>query len=116
MKEHFVEHKVSYLVSLLVPMIPVSVGLLSQTVYVEHAILQHTLEDQHLVLTADAEELRETIDLLLELELASTIHQIYEARCAAGVTDFNAELERLQVQYKKITGRRYPTPPCERRP
>jgi hypothetical protein len=69
---------------------------------------------------SDAQELEEKVDRLQEsadisarISLAQEIRAYAAARCKADDPEpFNQVIERLQVDYERITGSRYPEPRC----
>lgn len=67
----------------------------------------------------DIEKLDRKVDRVMALQLGESIRsvsrQICEATREANRRDLRDALERLQHDYREITGERYPVQPCETR-
>lgn len=104
---HIKEHKVPYLVSLLIPLAPIAIAVVSQNTHTDTVLQTHYLTQEHPATERKLTQLTKQVNLGLELQLAREIHGIMEKRCLANNTSFNAQLERLQKAYQDITGARY---------
>lgn len=109
---HVKEHKVPYLVSLLIPLAPIAVAVVSQNSHTDAVLQSHFLTEEHPATELKLTQLTKQVNLGLELQLAKEIHGIMKKRCDEQDTSFDAQLERLQTAYKGITGLRYPQIRC----
>lgn len=105
---HVKEHKVPYLVSLLIPLAPIAVAVVSQNTHTDTVLQEHFLTEEHPATELKLTQLTKQVNLGLELQLAKEIHDILVRRCEENDTSFDKQLERLQTAYKDITGARYP--------
>ena len=109
---HVKEHKVPYLVSLLVPVLPLILAVSTQMNYIDNALQTHELTREHPQTRDTIQEISGQLSLILEIQLAEEIHKIMLERCTTRETGFDPQLERLQREYQKITGARYSQIPC----
>lgn len=64
-------------------------------------------------LATDVERLKESADISARISLAQEIRLYVAQRCKADDPEpFNRVIERLQVDYQRITGERYPEGRC----
>ncbi len=109
---HVKEHKVPYLVSLLIPLAPIAIAVVSQNTHTDAVLQSHYLTQVHPATERKLNQLTKQVNLGLELQLAKEIHSIMERRCKENDTSFDTQLVRLQKAYKDITGSHYPQLRC----
>jgi hypothetical protein len=64
-------------------------------------------------LATDVERLKESADISARISLAQEIRLYASARCKADDREpFDRVIDRLQLDYERITGGRYPEPRC----
>ena len=106
---HVKENKVPYLVALLVPFIPIMVGVVNTRAYTDYTMEVHALKEG-IRITG----LTESVDQILELQLAREIRDLMVQRCKYPSQTLNTQLDRLQREYRKVTdpSKDYPQIDC----
>lgn len=100
--EHVKANRVPYLAALIIPFIPLLLSVVNTRAYTDNTMAIHELIAGQRMTGLEAK-----VDLGLELQLAREIHGILLDRCLHDITNFNRQLERLQVAYRDLTGSRY---------